>query len=149
MATHDRIGLQPLVIAMTTQTTRVADLPVPVASLLMRLRWPTSQDALGVAAWAGTLTDQSGATRANAWVKWDGKNLEAELTRGATEGPLSILNLRWTVSECGAATFLGAKDRAGPMAVDQAVEAFSRGVVALGQPSFVLHPLQPRRKPGF
>ena len=134
---------------MTSQTTRVADLPVPVASLLMRLRWPTSQDVLGVAAWAGNLPDQTGAARANAWVKWDGKSLEAELTRGPTEGPLSILNLRWTVSENGAATFLAAKDSAGPMAVDQAVEAFNRGAGALGMPSFVLHPLQPRHRPGF
>lgn len=143
------LAISLFVIPMTLQTTVVADLPVPVSSLLMRLRWPASQDALGVAAWAGNLADEKGTDRANAWVKWDGKNLEAELTRGATGETMSVLNLRWSVSESRAAKFLGAKDRAGPMVVDQAVDAFSRGVASLGMPSFVPHPLHPRRRLGF
>lgn len=133
---------------MTAQTTLVRDIPLPLPAVLMRLRWPAAEDAMGLTAWSRIHDTSPKAVRTNAWVKWDGENLEAELTQGQTGANPEILNLRWKVSPAGAAEFIGARDKAGPMVMEQALDRFTEAVATLGRPSFVAHPIQPRRRFG-
>lgn len=118
-----------------------SDPPVPVASLLQRLRWPAAPEVFGVAAWAGLPGRDRPA--AEAWVKWDGRTLEALLAQPSPDGPTPPLALRWRVTDTGAAQQEKAQDAAGILGLAPALAAFAAAIAAMGTPGFVTLPTSP------
>ena len=127
-------------------STLIADPPVPVASLLSKLRWPVTSDAFGLAAWGNIASASNGHRRVNAWVKWNGSTLEAEVTESVRDQPSQVLNLLWSVTETEGATFVGARDGAGVLEETHALRRFAEAILPLRSPSFMAQPVPLRRR---
>lgn len=118
-------------------TANTPDLPVPVASLLERLGWTRGEGDRGVLTWSAEVVKEGSATKQQAWVRWVGESVAAQLYVRNPAGPSQLLNLQWEVSPFGNARLLNCRDVHGVLDVDRGVRQFHDAVAALGRPAFL------------
>ena len=96
-----------------------------VDDLLRQLRWPVSSNTFGIAAWGGP------GSGPHAWVKWDGKKVEAYAA--LSEPVITEKSMAWEVDSATATTI--AHEDSG-ISLDTFLAALPKGVT----PSFVALP---------
>ncbi len=119
---------------------------IPLSSLLSRLSWPAGVDASGMAAWSEHARIEAGMRHTAAWVKSNGRTVEAELSVSVGNEAPEVVNLAWNVLASGSADFVGARDRHGSLIAEKALEKFSSHVRGLPKPIFLPSPSRSFRR---